>query len=376
MPVMNVMIKPASGMCNMRCTYCFYADEMRSRQQGLLGIMSQETQENVIRETLRFARKECTIAYQGGEPTLAGLEYFRRGVALANQYNVNGVRLHYALQTNGYALDEEWCRFFHDNHFLIGLSIDGIKATHDACRRDAGGQDTYLRVLEAAGLLAAHGVDFNVLTVVNAKTAPRIRRIYSQYAKQGFRYQQYIACLEPMGEKWGGQDYSLTPEAYGRFLIELFELWDIDFMQGRQPYIRQFENWIGILMGQRPESCEQCGVCNIQNIVEADGSVYPCDFYALDEYNIGNLNRASFEEIYQNREKLGFLESSENHCRSCRECRYFSLCRGGCRRHREGMEAPEGGFGNYFCRSYRMLFDRYYDRMCEIAGLCMSGRGN
>lgn len=369
MPEINVMIKPASGLCNMRCTYCFYADEMQNREQDSFGIMSEQTQENVIRETLRFAEKECTIAYQGGEPTLAGLEYFRHSIALTEKYNVNHVKIHFALQTNGYALDDEWCSFFHKHNFLIGLSLDGVKATHDVFRKDAEGKDTYLRILEAAGLLTRHGVEFNILTVVNARTAPKIRRIYDQFARQGFRYQQYIACLEPIGAERGRQEYSLTPEAYGRFLIDLFELWDMDLMRGRQPYIRQFENWIGILMGHRPESCEQCGVCSIQNIVEADGSVYPCDFYALDDYCIGNLNRDSFEIIYHNREKLGFLESSRNHCKACEECKYFPLCRGGCRRHREGMASEGGGNSNYFCLSYRMLFDKYYDRMCQIARL-------
>lgn len=367
MPEINVMIKPASGLCNMRCTYCFYADEMRNREQLSYGIMSEETQENVMRETLSFAQKECTIAYQGGEPTLAGLEYFKRSIALAEKYNDHRVNIHYALQTNGFALDNEWCSFFHDHNFLIGLSIDGLKATHDAFRKDAAGQDTYLRILESAKRLARHGVEFNILTVVNARTAPKIKKIYDQYARQGFGYQQYIACLEPIGEERGQQDYSLTPEVYGRFLIDLFERWDIDLRKGSQPYIRQFENWIGILMGRRPESCEQNGLCSIQNIVEADGSVYPCDFYALDDYCIGNLNHDSFQTVYRNREKLGFLEKSRNHSSDCEKCRYFSLCRGGCRRHREGMETEEGGNGNYFCQSYKMLFDKYYDRMCQIA---------
>lgn len=374
MPVIHVMIKPASGLCNMRCKYCFYADEMEKRETSSYGIMTEGTLENVIRETLRFAEGECTIAYQGGEPTMAGLSFFKKSVEFQKQYNVNHVTIHNALQTNGYAVDEEWCRFFAENNFLVGLSVDGIKATHDCYRKDAAGQDTYFRILDTAKRMEQYGVEFNILTVVNGKTAPKIRRIYEQYARLGFKYQQYIACLDPIGEQPGGHEYSLTPRAYGQFLIDLFELWEIDLTKGKQPYIRQFENWVSILMGQMPEACDQRGLCNLQNVVEADGSVYPCDFYVLDDYRIGNLNEDTFDRIYENREKLGFIEQSKNHDRGCLECPYFALCRGGCRRHREGMELPEGGCRNFFCEAYKMFFDRHYDALCRIARACMQGR--
>lgn len=380
MPIMHILMKPASGLCNMRCGYCFYTDEMEKREQGSYGIMTPETLENVIRESLSFAEGECTIAYQGGEPTLAGLDFFRRSIELQEKYNVNKVQIHNALQTNGYLLDEEWCEFFREHHFLVGLSVDGIKSTHDEYRRDASGNGTYFRILESAERLKRHQVDFNILTVVNGRTAPKIRKIYEQYRKLGFGFQQYIACLDPMGEVPGKRDYSLTPAAYGQFLMDLFELWNIDLENGKQPYIRQFENWVAILCGQMPESCEQMGVCNIQNVVEADGGVYPCDFYVIDKYCIGNLNHDSFQVIYDNRRKSGFLESSRNHSKACLECAYFNICRGGCRRHREN---PSGIFEageqeedrmNYFCQGYKMFFDKYYDRLCEIARFCMRRR--
>lgn len=371
MPPIHVMLKPASGLCNMSCKYCFYADEMKKREQSSYGIMTLNTLENVIRETLAFAQGECTFAYQGGEPTLAGLEFFRKSIEFQKKYNVNQVTIQNALQTNGYALKEEWCSFFGQNQFLIGISIDGIKATHDCYRKGASGEDTYFQVLNAVKMLKMHNVEFNVLTVVNAKTAPKIRKIYEQYKKLGLSFQQYISCLDPIGEPPGSFTYSLTPKVYGQFLIDLFELWDIDLQQGRQPFIRQFENWIGILMGVMPEACEQRGFCNIQNIVEADGSVYPCDFYVLDSYRLGNLNVNSFSEIYEERERSKFLENSKNHDQECLQCKYFILCRGGCRRHREGMERSEGGNRNAFCEGYKSFFDQYYDRMVEIAKNCL-----
>lgn len=342
----------------MRCRYCFYADEMKNRSRTDFGMMTPETLENILSRVLDFAEGSCTIAFQGGEPTLAGLDFYRKLLKLEEKYNVKNLSISHALQTNGYILDEEWCRFFAENHFLIGLSVDGIKAAHDAYRKDAMGRDTYFHTLKAAEMLRDAGADFNVLTVVNAKTAPKIRRIYEQYRKLGFRWQQYIACLDPLGKTGAGEEYSLTPELYGQFLIDLFELWFLDLQKGEQPYIRQFENYVGILLGQPPESCEQRGVCSLQSIVEADGSVYPCDFYCLDEYCLGNFNEDGMETVLGRLEEKKFVEASLNHTRQCRECAYFALCRGGCRRHREHEDLPGNPAGeNFFCRSYRMFFD-------------------
>lgn len=368
MPPVSVMIKPASGLCNMRCKYCFYADEMEKRGQGSFGIMSRETLQNVVRSTLEFAEGECAFLFQGGEPTLAGLDFFEDCIRLQEQYNKKKVRINNALQTNGYGLNEAWCRFFAEHNFLVGLSVDGIKATHDIYRQDAVGAETYFHTLNAAKMLETAGVSFNVLTVVNAKTAPKIRRIYEQYKKLGFRWQQYITCLDPLGEEQGKQEYSLTPKAYGQFLIDLFELWFIDLEKGRQPYIRQFENYIGILMGQTPESCEQRGTCTVQHVVEADGSVYPCDFYVLDKYRLGNLNEDTMEGLHKTDTAFKFVKNSYDRMLSCKDCSYLTVCRGGCRRHWEQSGSGQGH--NYFCESYKMFFDACLPRMCRIAQLC------
>lgn len=363
-----IMVKPASGLCNMRCRYCFYADEMNHRQQASYGIMSQETMECVVRKTLAQAAGGCTFAFQGGEPTLAGLDFYRKWLQAEEMYNEKGIPISHALQTNGSLLDQEWCDFLARHRFLVGLSVDGIRATHDAFRKGAQGEDTYFRTLEAAGRLNQTGVQFNVLTVVNSRTAPKIRRIYEQYRKMGFAWQQYIACLDPLGEKQGWQEYSLTPEAYGQFLIDLFELWEIDVKRGEQPYIRQFENYVGILLGQEPESCEQRGYCSRQTVVEADGSVYPCDFYVMDSYRLGNLVTDDWGTIEGRRRELQFSEHSLDHAQTCRQCQYFRICRGGCHRHREQPGTAEGE--NYFCQSYRMFFDACLPGLKRIAASC------
>ncbi len=356
MSPISLLIKPSSGMCNMECDYCFYCDESKKRQQASYGFMSEQTLKNVIRKTLLPADSDVYYVFQGGEPTLCGLDFFEKVIAYEKKYNRHGVRISHALQTNGYLLDEKWCQFFKEHHFLIGLSVDGTPEIHNTYRHTKGGAPTFDRIAEAAGLLDRYGVDYNILTVVTNRVASHIEEIYHFYRQKNWNYQQYIACLDPLEEERGQSTYSLKPEQYGEFLITLFELWYEDWKQGRQPYIRQFENYVGILKGYQPEACEQRGICSLQNVVEADGSVYPCDFYVLDEYRLGNLNENRMEEILQNWKDSGFREESEKLKEECRECSYFKLCRGGCRRNRV-FDAASGQYENYFCKSYRMFFD-------------------
>lgn len=365
MSEMNFLIKPASGLCNMRCDYCFYADEMNSRKQASYGMMPDKVMEQVIKKALAKATKKCTFLFQGGEPALAGLPFYEKWISYEKKYNKNHVQIAHALQTNGCLINEDWCRFFARHQFLIGLSIDGVKATHNAFRKGPQGEDTYFKALDAAARLRSFGVDFNVLTVVTKKTAAKIHRIYESYKHQGFVWQQYIACLDPLHAQPGSMEYSLTPEIYGKFLTDLFRLWSIDLQNGSQPYIRQFENYIGILLGYEPECCEQRGICSFQNVVEADGSVYPCDFYVLDEYKLGNLLTDDFAMIEERQQQSSFFEQLKHSSDKCAACKYFFLCRSGCRRHREQPGAAYGQ--NYFCRSYQMFFDACLPEMEKIA---------
>ncbi|MEF9840302.1 MAG: anaerobic sulfatase maturase, partial [Lachnospiraceae bacterium] len=365
MPAISVLIKPASGMCNMKCEYCFYVDEMKNRKQSNFGMMSEETLEHIISKTLAFAEEECNMAFQGGEPTLRGVSFFKKMIVFQKQYNQNNCAINNTIQTNGYNLTKEWCEFLKENNFLVGLSIDGVKYTHDIFRKANNGDESYQKIRESVALMNQYEVPYNILTVVHKRTAPAIRKIYQNYKKNGFEYQQYIACMEPFGEKRGETMYSLLPQVYGEFLKELFDLWYIDYQHGEQPCIRQFENYIGILLGYESEACEQRGHCSIQTVIEADGSVYPCDFYAIDQYCMGNLNENSLEEIYQSEAGIKFVKEGSDSDGTCRTCDYFMLCRGGCKRQKFQNEIT-GMEENYFCRSYQMFFDHSIGRMKEI----------
>lgn len=366
MPPLSLLIKPASGSCNMRCKYCFYADETQNRETALLGRMTAETLHTLVDKALAYGDGECTFAFQGGEPTLVGLDFFRDLTDyVARHPNPKRIRVHYAFQTNGYALDEAWAAWFAENHVLVGVSLDGPKEVHDRYRVDAAGKGTYNRVIASIRLLEKHHVDYNILTVVTAANARRARQLYDYFKKNGYRYQQYIECLDPIGEVPGGHDYSLTPERYEVFLKALFDAWYLDMKAGRYVYNRYFENLMMIFAGQGPESCNMRGVCGAQWVIEADGSAYPCDFYALDEWRLGNINTESFEAMEQKRADLGFIQWSTQVAETCRSCKWYALCRNGCRRNREPVTADSTG-RNYFCSAYQHFFEYALPRLQEI----------
>lgn len=354
MPPVSLLIKPASSSCNMRCRYCFYSDVTSRREIANYGVMTEETLETVVRKTLEYADGEASFGFQGGEPTMAGLAFFRRVVELQRQYNTKRVKIANAIQTNGLNIDDEWARFLHDNGFLVGLSLDGTQPVHDKYRGDAAGGGTFERVLAAAKRMDRYRVEYNILSTVNLDVARNIERIYYFFKRQGFRYLQFIPCLDELaGEP---REYSLTPKAYGDFLVRLFKLWYVDLNTGKPVSIRYFDNLAMMLAGYPPESCGMAGVCGCYYMVEADGSVYPCDFYVTDEWRIGNILTDGFGEMRETQAAKRFFELSVPVAEQCRECPHYRLCRGGCRRNREPV--VEGGNNlNKLCPAFREFFD-------------------
>lgn len=366
MPPLNLLIKPASGSCNMRCGYCFYADIGENRAIPAYGMMSLQSLEAVVKKALQTATHSCNFAFQGGEPTLIGLPFYRACIELVKKYNTKRLKISYAIQTNGYVIGVEWAKFFAEQNFLVGLSLDGVKDVHDLHRRDAQGNGTFAKTMHAAQLFDQYGVEYNILTVITEQLVQNIGKVYGFYTRNRFDYQQYIPCLDPIGEQRGQHSYSLTPQRYGVFLTRLFDLWYRDIRKGKTVSIRYFDNLVSMLRGTPPESCGMLGRCTLQNVVEADGEVYPCDFYALDAYRLGNLNSCDFVQINEQRTRIGFIEESLPVNEKCEACRWYGLCRGGCRRDRE-LLAGDALSLNYFCEAYELFFDNAYGRLEELA---------
>lgn len=237
MPYINLLIKPASSLCNMRCHYCFYADEAANRELPSMGIMSGTTAELLVSRALEEAGTQGGIgfAFQGGEPTMAGKEYFRNFIEIVKRLNKNKVPVNYGIQTNGLAIDAEWAAFFAENHFLVGVSVDGDKALHDEFRVDTAGKGTWMRIQKNLRLLQQMSVECNLLCVVTRRCAKSAVRCYHAMKKTGVQFLQFIPCLDPLGEERGQREWSLTPKDYGEFLCALFDEWYRDWKTAATP---------------------------------------------------------------------------------------------------------------------------------------------
>lgn len=348
MPSLSIMLKPASSLCNMRCKYCFYHDVSDHRAIYNYGMMSDITSRNVIEKALRLADGDSIyFVFQGGEPTLRGLEFFREFVSAVTELNIQNSPVHYALQTNGTLIDEQWAEFFKANNFLIGLSLDGDQSDN-LYRVDADGFNTFKQIMNTAKLFKRYGVEFSILTVATARTAENIEAIYKWFKIQGFKHLQFVPCIRPIGDGSESELY-MTVEQYGDYLIKLFKLYAEDYKQGNYVSIRQFDNIVSLYLGGRAEQCGVSGHCSPQFVVEGDGSVFPCDFYCIDEWKLGNINSISFDEMARSDRIFEFIRKSYEIKAECRDCEFFQMCRGGgCKRNRADRD---------YCMAYKKFFN-------------------
>ncbi len=364
MPSLDLLIKPASELCNLRCRYCFYTDVTNCRTEESFGLMSEDTLEALVRSALSYADLSCSFAFQGGEPTLVGLDFYRKLIELQTQYRQGTTVISNSIQTNGLVIDEEWARFLAEHHFLVGLSLDGPREIHNKNRQDPSGHGSFDRVMKAVKLFRKYGVEFNILTVVNRQVAEHPKKVYSFLRSQNFRYLQFIECLDPFDGQ--PEEYSLTPKALEVFLKQTFDEYYADFRRGQYISVRGFDNYIGTLLGRAPEACGQIGHCTAYQVIEANGNVYPCDFYVLDDYCMGNIHTHSFAQLSRSPIAQEFVRASLPVDPACRTCRWYALCRGGCRRCREPFTDGYPGL-NRFCTAYKGFFEYAYPRMQGMA---------
>ena len=366
-----LLLKPASGLCNMRCGYCFYADEMRLRESSLHGLMTEETARSVLLSLKKdlVMGDHLHLAFQGGEPTLSGIAFFEAFFQMAGEI-LKDISISCSFQTNGLLLDEDWCRFFRENRVLVGLSIDGPAKFHNAYRKDAGGRSTSVRIHEAMRLLKKHGVAFNVLTVLTPEMAARPEAVWNWVLREEIRYIQFIPCLGALDLSDVPKDsegpserarWALTPSAFRDFYLTLFPFWKQSLEEGRTVSVKFFDDLVNLFLYGRETACGMAGHCSLQYIVEADGSVYPCDFYALDKYRMGDLTRESLSSL--TKAAARFLEEPRAYLSKepCRNCSLLSHCGGGCKRMIDTMYLENGS-----CR-YRELLDRILDPLIRTA---------
>lgn len=375
-PTFHIMAKPAGASCNLDCSYCFYRKKAELYPGGSFR-MSEEVVESYLRQTLEAHRvPEVTIAWQGGEPTLLGLDFFRRAAELLRAYARPGVRVAQTLQTNGIMLDEEWCEFLREEGFLVGLSLDGPRERHDAFRRDHQGRGTFDRVMRAARLLQEHGVAFNVLATVHAANGDYPVECYRFFRDElKAEYLQFIPIVERHPDPAGGlvTAESVRPEQFGRFLIGVFDEW-VRHDVGRV-FVQFFDGVLASYLRGYATLCVLQPTCGLGMALEHTGDLYSCDHFVDPEHLLGNLLERPLVEMVASEQQRAFGRAkSEALPRYCRECEYLFTCYGECPKNRL-LSTPEGEAGlNYLCAGLKAFFKHTERPMRLMAELLRQGR--
>ncbi|WP_304332825.1 SPASM domain-containing protein [Brachyspira innocens] len=337
----SVLIKPSSSLCNIKCKYCFYIDEAQNRKIENNGIMTKKVMTAIIDKVLQNADKNILFSFQGGEPTTAGIEYFNSFIDYVNNRNKKNININYSIQTNGILIDDKWCELFKKNNFLVGLSFDMIKDIHDKYRTDKIGNATYNKVFETKKLFDAFNIEYNILTVLTSELSKYPKDVYKKIKKLNIKYTQFIPCLSEINSC--NNEYSIKPKEFSNFYKEIFSLWKEDFFNNIYYSIQFFDNIIPLLGGgYAPMSCGINGICTNQMIIESNGDVFPCDFYCLDNYKLGNIADEDFDNIFYNQKAKDFINEktdiiNNDDYKLCRSCRYFQICKLGCKRMLENM---------------------------------------
>lgn len=372
LPGFHVMAKPIGPVCNLDCTYCFYLEKENLYPEKRNWAMSDEVLESYIRQYIEAqAAPTVTFAWQGGEPTLLGVDFFRKVVAF-EQKHANGKQIGNAFQTNGVLLNDSWADFFAENRFLIGLSIDGPRELHDRYRVNKGGKPTFDSVMAAIGCLKKHGVDFNTLTVVNRTNSCHPLEVYDFLREAGSGFMQFIPIVERVtgtpaadglhliGPNWRASakvsDWSVEPLQFGKFLCAIFDEW-VRKDVGRQ-FVQIFdvalESWYGV-----PQSlCVFRETCGDALALEHNGDLYSCDHFVYPENKLGNIMEAPLASLVGTSQQRRFgTEKRDALPRYCRECEVRFACNGECPKHRF-LTTPDGEPGlNYLCAGYKLFFN-------------------
>ncbi len=391
----HVMAKPIGPICNLDCKYCFYLEKERLHEPGEKWKMSDEVLETYIRQMIQSTdRSEVDFAWQGGEPTLLGVDFFRRVVALQDRY-ADGKQISNAIQTNGTLLDDQWCEFLTDRKFLVGLSIDGPRPLHDRYRVDKQQQPTFDAVMRGLRFLQKHATEFNTLTVVNRANSQKPLEVYEFLREIGSKFIQFIPLVERLpttqlkvlgfdlmeppdphtgdGPKSPVTSWSLEAAAYGTFLCTIFDRWvrrDVG-----ETFVQIFDVALGNWMGLGSTLCVFAEKCGRAVAIEHNGDLYSCDHYVYPKYRLGNILNTTLGAMVDSHEQQRFgSDKSDTLPKFCRDCEVRFACNGECPKHRFAI-TPDGEAGlNYLCPAYKMFFNHIDPHMKQMAQLLNARR--
>lgn len=360
----TVLIKPAGPDCNIACEYCFYACKSQLFGSGAHR-MSEEVLGCLVKSYLELHFPINIFTWQGGEPTLMGLDFYKKAIQLQQPYQAEGHVISNALQTNGILLDDAWCKFLAESRFLCGISLDGPKDFHDYYRRDRAGKGTYDRVISGIEACLQHNVEFNILVLLNNRNVNHPDELFDFFTSNNFLYLQFVPCAEPSpDDPTQPVRYSITPEQYGLFLCRFFDRW----LDGwtRKLSVRTFDTMLSYLLGKPHTECTFGRQCGDYIVIEHNGDAYCCDFFVTNQNRLGNVLETPVEQIASHPVKREFTRKKAEIANKCLVCRYLDICRGGCPKDRILLTGTHK-VPSYFCRGYKMFFDHALGHLQGVA---------
>ena len=368
----HIMAKPNGPICNLDCEYCFYLEKEKLYPVNENWVMSENVLEKYVKEYISSQKvSEIVFSWQGGEPTLLGIDFFKKAITFQNKYS-NGKKILNTFQTNGILLDDSWCGFLSENNFLVGLSIDGPEEIHDKYRKLKGEQPSFEKVYSAMKLLKSYNVEFNTLTCVQKDNSRKAKEVYKFLKEEGSQFMQFIPIVERRAEypdvnginlvlpNYKGKavvtDWSVESLQYGKFLSELFDEWirnDVGKI-----YINIFDLMLEMWYGQPASLCVFRETCGSAMAIEHNGDIFSCDHYVYPEYKLGNIMETGLEDIVNSKKQFEFGEDKKLSLpQYCLDCEYKFACNGECPKHRF-IQTPNGEEGlNYLCAGYKYFFN-------------------
>jgi len=359
----TLLIKPSGPDCNIACKYCFYSGKTDIFGKGRHR-MNEKVLERLVSTYMELDFQVHCFAWQGGEPTLMGLDFYTKAVELQQQYGKEGRVVSNALQTNAILLDDEWCKFLHEYQFLVGISLDGPPEMHDHYRIDHAGRGTYDKVKAAIEKCRQHKVEFNILVLLNNRNVSHPDALFDFFEEMGIKYLQFITCVEKDPQTNELTDYSISPQQYGDFLCRLFDRW-LEYGP-RKLSIRLFDSIMSYYINGRHTDCTFGERCNDYVVVEHNGDVFCCDFFVEAKWKLGNVLETPLGELFNHERKREFSQRKRAVSNTCFVCRHLPICRGGCPKDRT-IHGGESKSLNYFCPAYKQFFDHALAELMRIS---------
>ena len=365
-----LLAKPAGSRCNLACKYCYYLEKSLLFEKHSPQVMDDALLEKFIHDYIGAqTTQEVLFTWHGGEPLMRPLQFYKKAVALQRKYAA-GRRIDNCLQTNGTLLTDEWCRFFKEQGWLVGVSVDGTQEMHDAYRRAKGGGPSHHKVMQGIRLLQKHGVEWNALAVVNDFNADQPKEFYHFFKEIGCRFIQFTPIVERLlphadgrqlaaveEEGTGGMmPFSVSPEQWGDFLIGIFDEWVKEDVG--EYFVQLFDATLANWMGVQPGICTLARTCGHAGAIERNGDVFACDHFVFPQYRLGNLREKSLVEMMYSPKQREFGRAKQTALpRQCRECRWLFACNGECPKNRFARTADGEKGLNFLCNGYRRFFE-------------------